>query len=121
MITGHLGQDASVRQAGQDQCANFTVAVTRRFKQGDETKETTTWYSCALWRPNAVVNFLKKGQMVLVEGRPKARMYTNRAGEQVAQMEIDVVNVELLGKLTSNDQEQKPEDKNQMDGEGKVY
>jgi single-strand DNA-binding protein len=103
MITGHIGQDAQVRQAGKDECANFSVAVTRRFKQGDETKEATTWYNCALWRPNAVVNFLKKGQPVLVEGRPRCRVYQNRDGVHVAQMEIDVTHVELLGKNPNAD------------------
>lgn len=102
MITGRLGYDATLRQHGNDECLNFTVAASRRSKQGDDVKEKTTWYHCALWRPSRVKDFLKKGQMVLVEGIPSCRNYKNREGELVAQMEITVTNVELLGKNPSD-------------------
>ena len=101
MITGHLGQDAKLSQHGNDECVNFTVAATRRYKQGNETKEATQWYACTLWNPSRVKDYLKKGQMVLIEGRPGCRTYKNRAGETVAQLDINVQNVELLGKNDS--------------------
>lgn len=99
LITGHIGQDAQIRQVGEDTVANFSVAVTHRTKKdGQAATETTNWYNCALWRPSKVVDYLKKGQPVLVEGRPQARIFTKKDNTPGIELGITVTHVELMGK-----------------------
>ena len=98
LITGHIGQDAQIRQIGEEQVANFSVAVTHKFKKDGVPTETTTWYNCALWRPSKVVDWLKKGQPVLVEGRPQARTFTKKDGGTGVELTVTVNHVELIGK-----------------------
>jgi single-strand DNA-binding protein len=99
-IIGNLGQDAQVATVQNgDETARFSVGVNHKYKDSSgTTKETTTWYNATIWKPNNVKNFLKKGQQVLIEGRPRVRIYDNRNGEKVASIDITVANIELLGK-----------------------
>lgn len=99
MITGHLGHDARVSVHNNDEYASFSVGVNRRYKGSDgQMKESSTWYNCTWWKPNAAKDFLKKGQMVLIEGRPNARHFKTRNGEDAASIEVQVQSVELLGR-----------------------
>ena len=104
IITGYLGQDARVQQHEGDEFCSFSVATNYRAKDGSEK---TTWYNCTLWRPSRVKEFLRRGTQVLVEGRPHARTFTNKAGVVIPTIEINVSHVELLGSRPA-DQAQPP-------------
>lgn len=97
MITGHLGLDVRMNQHQNDEYASFSVGVNRRFKTADgQQREETTWYNCTWWKPNKATDYRKKGQMVLVEGRPIAKHYKTRTGADAAVVEINVSSIELL-------------------------
>jgi len=102
-MIGHLGQDAQARHtAGTNQVAiNFSVAYSERWKDSQGmVQERTTWVNCTLWRDQAklaIVPYLKKGQLVYIEGRPEARGYTSRDGQVRGDLRMHVSNVELLG------------------------
>jgi single-strand DNA-binding protein len=109
MITGHLGQDAKMNVHANDEYASFSVGCNRRVNGPDgQPKDVTTWYNCTWWKPNKATQYLKKGQMVLVEGRPTARHYKDRNGLDKAVLEIQVAQVELLGKNPNADQSNPP-------------
>jgi len=75
------------------------VAHTERFKdaQGNQ-KERTTWVECAYWTDRtAVAPYLKKGQLVYVEGTPEVRTYSKNDGTAGASLTLRVLNVQLLG------------------------
>jgi single-strand DNA-binding protein len=91
MITGNLGADVEVKEFDKRVVLNFSVAVRK--------KEITHWYRCAYWRnagQDAVKDFLRKGQKVLIEGTPDVRIY-QKDGQPVATIDVEVNYLELLG------------------------
>jgi single-strand DNA-binding protein len=101
-LIGNLGKDAEVRTIADGAMAiSFAVAVTEKYTaQSGETKENTYWVNCTLWKTknqsSRIADFLKKGIRVYVEGRPSAKAYASRDGEQKASLEVRVDKLELL-------------------------
>lgn len=100
---GNLGRDAELRSLDSGaQTISFPVAITEKWKdRNGEVKEQTTWASCTMWKQagqsTAILTYLKKGQKVLIEGKPSARAYTNKDGQVMASLEVRVDNLELIG------------------------
>lgn len=98
---GHLGQDCEVRDVNGRHAISFSVAVTEKWtNQQGAAQEKTYWMRCTLWRnqgQTAIANYLKKGQLVFVEGKPEARAYVTKDNQAAASLEVTVSNVELLG------------------------
>lgn len=100
---GNLGMDAEVRQLdGSTRCViSFSVAVTEKWKTAQGTdQDKTTWVRCSLWREQGktkIADYLKKGQMVYVEGKPDAREYVDTQGKAKASLEVTVFDVQLIG------------------------
>ena len=93
---GNIGSDAVVKTVGETDVANFSVAVNESYKdKKGEKKVTTTWYECNLWKPGGVTPFLKKGTIVLVEGKPVANAY-KKGEEIVSNIRITVDKVQLI-------------------------
>ena len=87
LIVGNLGGNPELRTVGEQQVANFSVAVNR--KKGD--KQVTTWYRVAAWgaTADAASRYLKKGSRVLVEGSGlRASAYLDNAGKPQASLEL---------------------------------
>jgi single-strand DNA-binding protein len=104
-IIGHIGQDATVKDLGQNQVINFSVAVSESYvnKTTNEKVVNTTWYECAKWGNNtAVAQYLKKGTQVLVEGKPTARSWQKEDGSLISVLGVSVLNLELLGSAKSD-------------------
>ena len=103
IITGNLGKDAEIKnlQSGK-QCLNFSVGV----QAGTKAEPKTVWYNCTSWNEKTiaggVVNYLRKGTKVLIEGVPGARAYNNQSGEAQVSMEILINNIELIGGAAQN-------------------
>ena len=76
MIIGNLGANAEVVEVNGSRFVTFRVAVTEKIKKGETTETRTIWYSCSYNRAESpVVNYLRTGQMVFVQGRPEFRIY----------------------------------------------
>ena len=71
-IIGRCGRDPELRytQTGQA-VANFSVAVTEKFKD----KEHTTWYPIQAWGKLAEVcgEYVSKGMLIFIDGRMNMR------------------------------------------------
>ena len=95
---GHLGQDAEVKNFGGRPVINFSVPHTKRYtKEGQPVKETI-WIQCSKWTDNTkIAQYMRKGQLVCVIGEPSLRLYKNRENQTVAQMQMNVTHIELLG------------------------
>lgn len=93
-ISGHLGQDPAIRQAGQKKVANLRVAVSDGY--GEQKK--THWLDVVAWEKQAdfAERFLRKGDGVLVEGRLQTREFES-GGQKRVVVEIVARNVEGLG------------------------
>jgi len=97
-VIGRLGQDATVNNVNGKNVINFSVAYSEKFKnqQGDNV-DKTTWVSCAYWTEKLnIANFLKKGTMVYVEGKPEAKSYTSKTNQQTVQLHSRVTSIQLL-------------------------
>lgn len=94
-LIGHIGKDAELKSIGNQQMAEFSVAV----KVGYKEKERTEWVRCAMWgdRASKLIPILLKGARVLIEGEPSIRTYEakNGGGMQVSWQCI-VSNVEIV-------------------------
>ena len=76
-ISGNLGKDAVVRDAGGTSVAGFSIAM----KSGYGDKAQTIWVDCSLWGKQAesgLVQYLKKGQFVVVTGEMGAREHEGK-------------------------------------------
>lgn len=97
IIIGNLGRDPELRYtpAGKP-VTEFTVAVNRKWKDGEET----TWYKVTCWGPLAETTnqYLKKGRQVMVIGdQLKASAWKGQDGEPRATLELTARDVRFLG------------------------
>lgn len=107
-LIGNLGADAVVRNVNGTNAIGFSVAHNETYKDSQGVKhEKTIWVNCTLWRTKEtkLTEFLKKGQMVFVEGTPSVGVYTNREGQKVADFQLRVNRIELIGSRSDNNQQ----------------
>ena len=107
-LIGRLGQDAQVNTVNGKSVINFSVADSEKFKnQQGEDVEKVNWCSCAYWTEKLnVANYLKKGTLIYVEGKPEAKSYqNNKTNETVPQLHARVTSLQLL---SSNKSEETP-------------
>lgn len=88
-ITGRLGKDAEIRQAGRDNVCSFSVASGRKVKG----EEQTTWISCSLWgkRGETLGQYLSKGTKVAVSGELSTREHNGKTYLELRVSEIDLM------------------------------
>ena len=78
ILVGRLGKDAETKfTPSGTSITRFSVATSRRWKDqaSNEWKEDTNWTDVALWKGEAVAEYLTKGKQVYVEGRLQTRSY----------------------------------------------
>ena len=76
--------------------ANFTVAESKRVKDGDGWKDgPSTFWRCSLWDATAenMAESLSKGMRVIVVGEVAQRSYETNAGEKRTVMEVTATEV----------------------------
>jgi single-strand DNA-binding protein len=98
-IVGNLGADCIQKEVNGKTVINFNVAHHEKFKDAQGGfKEKTIWVNCAYWTDRtAIAAYLKKGQLVYVEGSPEAEVYMNKDNQPAATLRVRVQNVQLLG------------------------
>lgn len=107
-VIGNLGADAVVRNVNGTSAIGFSVAHNEKYKDSNGVShEKTIWVNCTFWRTKEtkLTEFLKKGQMVFVEGTPSVGVYTNREGQNVADFQLRVNRIELIGSRSDNSQQ----------------
>jgi len=101
IILGNLGRDPEMRttQSGQ-QVANFSVATSRKYKQGEEWKEETEWHKVVAWGRLAEIcgQYLQKGKQVYIEGRIQTRKWQDKDGQDRWTTEIVAQEMQMLGR-----------------------
>jgi single-strand DNA-binding protein len=105
IIIGNLCADPELRNtpSGQPVC-NFRIATNRIWtdKQTNEKQQKTEFHSVVAWRRLAeiVSQFLKKGSLLLVEGRLETRSWDDASGNKRYRTEIIAENIQLGPKGT---------------------
>lgn len=108
-MIGHIGRDAEVHTHSGEVVVNFSVAHTDKYKDGDgQVVNKATWVSCSWWTDRqAIVQYLKKGQMVWIEGVPEAKLWKDKkSGEAKAFLNMRVLGLQLVGGGRSADNSQ---------------
>ena len=111
IIVGNVGRDPEMKytQTGVAVC-DFSVAVTKRFKSGDEQRETTTWFRVTAWRALAETcnAHVHKGMQIMVTGEIEASAYAGQDGNPRASLELTAQNVTFLGRKGDGEQAAPP-------------
>lgn len=98
-VIGNLGADAVTKSENGKTFTTFRVAHNDRWTdQAGQEHSSTTWIDCVInERPN-VVDYLKAGTLVFVEGSTKTRVYSSEKDRCMkAGVTIAVQRIELLG------------------------
>lgn len=107
ILVGYLGMDPEVRyMPSGDAVAEVRVATREVFKNREGEKvEKTEWHNLVMWRNTAewAKEWLKKGQLVYVEGRLTTRQWEDRDGQKRFRTEIQVDQITPLGGLVGRD------------------
>jgi single-strand DNA-binding protein len=98
---GNLGKDPEVRMVGESKVANFSLAVTEKFKdRSGNQQEKTEWVNIVFWGRQAEIceQYLKKGSSVYVEGKLETRSWDDKTtGEKKYRAEIRGLMLQMLG------------------------
>lgn len=109
-IEGYLGGDPS-KPSPQNypNLVNFSVGVTQSIKnkQTNEWDSKTTWYKVSSWQENKtdyLYQNLKKGDKIVVKGRPSIELWQGKDGQQKATISINLQKIVMMKKRDdSND------------------
>lgn len=117
IVLGNLGKDAEIQTVNSRKAINFNLAYTYSYTDEKEVKQSnTTWYDCTYWlnadKSSKIVEYLKKGTKILVEGVVSPDTYKNKDGKYIATLKMNVQHITLAG---SSDKTT-TEDKNQNSG-----
>jgi single-strand DNA-binding protein len=87
VITGNVGRDPEIRQAGSDNVCWFTVGV----QQGYGERKTTNWYRCNVWgkRGDTVAQYVRKGSKVTVIGELSIGEYQGKPQYDIRVNDLD--------------------------------
>jgi single-strand DNA-binding protein len=101
ILVGHLGKDPITQDIGNGvKKATFSLATTEPLYSRDGTKvEHTEWHNIILWGKLADVaeKFLRKGQMVYLEGHIRSNQYTDKEGIKRSFIDIVCDTMTMLG------------------------
>ena len=98
ILVGNLTRDPELRYTPSGTAvATLRLAVTTKYKSGDEFKEETLYIDAVVWgrQGETASQYLAKGRRVLVEGRLVERRWETD-GQQKSKMEINAQTVKFM-------------------------
>jgi single stranded DNA-binding protein len=102
-LIGNVGRDAVVKHMERGVIAiNFPVAHNKnwRDKRSGETKTKTTWVNCTIWKKEGanlrVIDLLKRGVLVELEGTPFAKGYAQEDGSIRTELRLTISKTNIL-------------------------
>lgn len=108
-LNGRLTKDIELRHTQSDvTIAQFTLAVTRKFKNSNGDYESD-FINCIAYKKTAELmnEYVKKGDLIGIEGRIQTRSYDDKNGKKVYVTEVMVESVDFL----ASKKEEKPAEK----------
>ena len=97
IIMGNLTRDPEVRFTPNGSAvANFAIAINRKYKQGEETKEEVSYFDIVVFGKQAenCGQYIKKGDSVLIDGRLQQRRWDDKeTGAKRSKVEVAAQNV----------------------------
>ena len=98
-LIGNVGGEPELREVGDNQVANFSIATTESYKNKQGEKITNTeWHNIVIWGGLAKVvqSYVKKGDKLYLEGKIKTETY-EKDGEKKYTTKIICNQMEMLG------------------------
>lgn len=108
VLVGRLTHDPELRYTNNGvPIVRYSLAVNRNYKNADGVQETD-FLSIVSWRKLAEISakFLKKGKLVLVEGRVQSRKYQAQDGSPRTTVEIQAEQMQMLDSKGSKYEEE---------------
>jgi single-strand DNA-binding protein len=104
-LIGYLGKDPESKFTPTGRkVAQFSVAVTQRWKTGAESREHTEWVNIEAWGRLGEIcqQYLKKGSLVYVEGRLRTDKYEDK-GETKYFTKVVALAMQMLDRKPSEE------------------
>jgi len=100
ILVGRLTRDPEIKYTPSGlQVAKFGLAVGRRPGKKDDTrKEETDFIEVVAWQKLAEIigQYVKKGRLILIEGRIQTRRYETQDGQKRTAFEVVAENMQML-------------------------
>ena len=101
ILVGRLGKDPETRYTGSGQAVcNFNMATDETYKdRAGSRQKRTEWHRVVLWGKLAEIaqQYLKKGQLVYIEGRIQSRQWEDKnTGQKRTSFEIIANSMKML-------------------------
>ena len=101
ILIGRVGQDPEIKDVGDSKVVNLSLATSERWKNKDgEVQESTEWHRLQIWGRQAEIvdQYVKKGDLLMVEGKNRTREYEDKDGNARKITEVRVEAVKLMPK-----------------------
>lgn len=101
ILTGRITKDLELKQAGQTQVTNFSLAVDNSFKKDD-----TSFFDIVAFGKTAELlnNYCGKGSKILIEGNLKQDRFQDKEGNNRSVVRVIANRIEFLDSKGSNQQ-----------------
>jgi single-strand DNA-binding protein len=109
ILLGRLGKDPVVRHLDNGRVvANITLATNYYYTKDGQKMENTEWHNLELWDNHARLaeNYLRKGNIIYVEGKIRTDKYTDAEGVEKQIKKIRVLQMQTMGGLNKNEDEE---------------
>lgn len=106
ILTGRITKDLELKQAGQTQVTNFSLAVDNPFKKDD-----TSFFDIAAFGKTAQLlnNYCGKGSKILIEGNLKQDRFQDKEGHNRSVVRVIANRVEFIDTKGNNQQNSQPQ------------
>ena len=107
ILLGNVGKDPEVKYFdNESSVANFSLATSETYTNKNGEKVTNTeWHNIQAWRGLAKVveKYVRKGDLIYIEGRIKTRSYDDKDGNKKYITEILADEMKMLGSRGNKD------------------
>lgn len=105
-LTGRITKDLELKQAGQTQVTNFSIAVDNPFKKDD-----TSFFEIVAFGKTAELlnNYCGKGSKILIEGSLKQDRFEDKNGNNRSVVRVIANRIEFLDNKSNNQSNNPPQ------------
>ena len=107
ILLGNVGKDPEIKYFdNESSVANFSLATSETYTNKNGEKVTNTeWHNVQAWRGLAKVveKYVRKGDLIYIEGRIKTRSYDDKDGNKKYVTEILADEMKMLGSRGNKD------------------
>jgi single-strand DNA-binding protein len=112
ILMGRLTGDPETRYTPNGvACTNFSIAINRKYKQGEDTKEEVSFFEVVTFGKQAenCGKYINKGDSVLIDGRLQQRRWDDKdTGQKRNKIEVVAQSVNFMPKRSKGQESSEP-------------